>query len=146
MGCCGRKCHNGLFLGCSWNHFWTKMEHISRSSHQDYLQNHCKYIQSKNHYRCWNIICHIMLFQRYILELFCQLANVNLLETPWTYIIPVLAAVRYMRRPTNLLNRVRSTLDPTSSLLSFVPIAIGVNVGLQFIILNLFNTSMTYLA
>ena len=34
-----------------------------------------------------------------------------------TYIMFVLDVVRYMRLPTNLMNRVGSTLDPTSSLL-----------------------------
>ena len=47
-----------------------------------------------------------------------------------TYITSGLVAVRYMRLPTNLLNRVGSTLGLTSSLLIFVPIAIGVGVGL----------------
>jgi hypothetical protein len=36
------------------------------------------------------------------------------------YIMFGLVAVRYMRFPTNLLNRVGSTMDPLSSLLSFV--------------------------
>jgi hypothetical protein len=63
-----------------------------------------------------------------------------------SYIMSGLMEVRYMRLPTNLLNRIGSTLGPTSSLVSFVPVAIGVGDGLQFIILNLFNTSMAYLA
>jgi hypothetical protein len=47
-----------------------------------------------------------------------------------------LVVVKYIRLPTSLLYRVGSTYDPSSYLLSLIPVAIGVAAGLQFNILN----------
>jgi hypothetical protein len=52
-----------------------------------------------------------------------------------------MVVVKYIRLPMSLLYRVGSTYDPSSYSLSLIPVAIGVAVGLQFNILNLFNTS-----
>ena len=69
--------------------------------------------------------------------------NMEIKLTP--YIISGLVAVRYMRLPTNLLNRVGLTSDPSSSLLNFVLVATGVGTGFQLSILNLFGKSLAYL-
>jgi hypothetical protein len=58
-----------------------------------------------------------------------------------TNMISGLVVVKYIRLPTSLFYRVGSTYDPSSYLLSLILVAIGVAAGLQFNILNLFNTS-----
>ena len=69
--------------------------------------------------------------------------NLEFKLTP--YMMSDLVIVKYMRLPTRLLNNVVSTDDPSSSLLNFKPIIIGVEVVLQLDILNLFKTALAYL-
>jgi hypothetical protein len=69
--------------------------------------------------------------------------NLEVMLTP--YIILELVYVRYIRLPTNLLNSVGSTLDPSSSLLSFNHVMTDVASALEFIMLNIFNISCVYL-
>lgn len=56
-------------------------------------------------------------------------------------IMSCISVVKYMILPTSFLYNIGSTLDPSFSLPSFVPVAINVTIGLQIIILKLFNTS-----
>ena len=42
-----------------------------------------------------------------------------------------LVAVKYIRLPTNLLNSIGSTVDPSSSLLNFKPVITGVGDDFQ---------------
>jgi hypothetical protein len=65
--------------------------------------------------------------------------NLEINLTP--YIMLGLVVVRYIRLPTNLLNRVGSTLDLSSSLLNFNHVMTGVGAALEFIMLNLLNIS-----
>jgi hypothetical protein len=69
--------------------------------------------------------------------------NLEMRLTP--YIISGLVVVKYIRLPTNLLNIVGSTLDPSSSLFNFNHVMTGVGATLEFIILTLFNISCAYL-
>ena len=55
-----------------------------------------------------------------------------------------LVTVKYIRLPTNLLNIVGSTVDPSSSLLNLKPVIIGVGVVFQLDILNLFENECAY--
>ena len=47
------------------------------------------------------------------------------------YIILDLVVVRYIKLPTSYLHNVELTDEPLSSLLNFVPMGIGVLVGVQ---------------
>ena len=69
--------------------------------------------------------------------------NLEIRLTP--YIIWGLVIFRYIILPTRLVNSVGSTLDPLSFLLNFNHFMIGVGDAFEFIILNLFNISRTYL-
>lgn len=54
-----------------------------------------------------------------------------------THITSSLVAARYMRLPKSLLYNVESIVGPSSYLLNFVTIVIGVYVGLHLSMLNL---------
>ena len=56
-----------------------------------------------------------------------------------------LVVVRYIKLHTNFLCKVGSTTGTLSSLLIFVPVALGVSASFQLSILNLFRMSLTYL-
>ena len=84
-----------------------------------------------------------ILLPTYQCESFGDSMNLEIRLTP--YIMSVLVAVKYIRLPTTLLNRVGSTVDPSSSLLNFKPVISGVGARLQLDILNLFKTSLSYL-
>ena len=55
-----------------------------------------------------------------------------------------LVPVKYISLPTSLLNKVISTVDPSSSLLNFKHVITGVGNVLQLEILNLFKTALAY--
>ena len=69
--------------------------------------------------------------------------NLEIRLTP--YMMYGLVVVKYIRLPTILLNSVGSTVDPSSSLLNFKPVIIGVGDVLQLDILNIFKNSLAYL-
>ena len=69
--------------------------------------------------------------------------NLEIRLTP--YIMSGFVAVKYIRLPTSLLNSIGSIVDPSSSLLNFKPVIIGVGVVLQLDMLNIFKTSLAYL-
>lgn len=64
---------------------------------------------------------------------------------PTSFMMFGLVVVRYIKPPTNLLYKDAATIGLLYSLLGFVPIAMGVFVGLHFFILNLFKMPMAYL-
>ena len=68
--------------------------------------------------------------------------NLEIRLTP--YIMSGFVVVKYKRLPTSLLNSVGYTLDPSSSLLNFKPVIIGVGDDLQLDILNIFKTVLAY--
>ena len=76
-------------------------------------------------------------------ESFSDSMNLEIRLTP--YIRSGLVVVKYIRLPTSLLNNVGSTVDPSSFLLNFKPIIIGVGDDLQLDRLNLFKTVLAYL-
>ena len=68
--------------------------------------------------------------------------NLEIRLTP--YMMSGLVAVKYIRLPTSLLNKVGSTADPSSSLLNFKLVITSVGVVLQLYILNLFKNALAY--
>ena len=77
-----------------------------------------------------------------ILPFLGESMNLEIRLTP--YMMSSLVFVKYIRLPTNLLNIVGSTVDPSSSLLNIKLVIIGVGDVLQFDILNLFKTALAY--
>ena len=55
--------------------------------------------------------------------------NLEIILTP--YMMNGLVVVKYIRRPTSVLNSVGSAVDPSSSLFNFKHVITGVGVGLQ---------------
>ena len=75
-------------------------------------------------------------------ESFGDSINLEIILTP--YMMSGLFDVKYIRLPTILLNNVGSIVDPSSSLLNFKHVIIGVGAVLQLEILNIFKTSLAY--
>jgi hypothetical protein len=84
-----------------------------------------------------------ILFPSFQCDYFGVSMNLEIILTP--YIISGPVSIRYIRLPTSILNSVGSTLDPLSSLLNFNLVMTGVGADFEFIILNIFIISCTYL-
>ena len=68
--------------------------------------------------------------------------NLEIRITP--YMMSGLVSIKYIRLPTSILNNIGSIVDPSSSLLNFKHVITGVGDALQFDMLNLFKTVLSY--